>query len=101
MTNLDDKQDQGIKITVITWNPDAYGYGDASYWSMLQEQMRTSGIEIQTEEDYCEHYCIIDRKIVWYGSMNFLGKEDANDNLMRICSESVASELMEMTFGVN
>lgn len=101
LKNLGDKQDQGIKITVITWNPDAYGYGDASYWSMLQEQMRTSGIEIQTAEDYCEHYCIIDRKIVWYGSMNFLGKEDADDNLMRICSESVASELMEMTFGVN
>ena len=50
-------------------------------------------------EDYCDHYCIIDKEIVWYGSMNFLGKEDSQDNLMRICSKSIAGELLEMTFG--
>ena len=50
-------------------------------------------------EDYCQHYCIIDRNIVWYGSMNFLGKEDSEDNLMRVCSKDIASELLELTFG--
>lgn len=41
---------------------------------------------------------IIDMEIVWYGSMNFLGKEDSEDNLMRICSKEIASELLELTF---
>lgn len=50
-------------------------------------------------EDYCERYCIIDRNIVWYGSTNLLEKEDAEDNLMRVCSESIAAELLELTFG--
>lgn len=50
-------------------------------------------------EDYCDHYCIVDKEIVWYGSMNFLGKEDSEDNLMRVCSKNIASELIEMTFG--
>lgn len=27
----------------------------------------------ERNEDYCEHYCIIDYQAVWYGSMNFLG----------------------------
>lgn len=50
-------------------------------------------------EDYCEHYCIVDREVVWYGSMNFLGKEDVEDNLMRVCDKKIAAELLEMTFG--
>ena len=46
----------------------------------------------------CQRYCIIDKEIVWYGGLNFLGKADIEDNLMRIESGSVASELLEMTF---
>lgn len=42
---------------------------------------------------------IIDHQNVWYGSMNFLGKEDAEDNLMRISDRKIANELLEMTFG--
>ena len=38
-------------------------------------------------------------EIVWYGSMNMLWKEDAEDNLMRVCSKDIAAELLEMTFG--
>ena len=50
-------------------------------------------------EDYSEHYCIIDHQVVWYGRTNFLGKEDAEDNLMRIADGEIANELLEMTFG--
>lgn len=46
--------------------------------------MRNSGFEMNLVEDYCQHYCIVDREVVWYGSMNFLGKEDSEDNLMRV-----------------
>ncbi len=41
---------------------------------------------------------MIDNEIVWYGSMNLLSKEDDEDNLMRVCSKDIASELLEMTF---
>lgn len=44
-------------------------------------------------------YCIVDREVVWYGSMNFLGKEDSEDNPMRVCSKEIAAELLELTFG--
>ncbi len=96
---LKEKQEAGIEIIIITWKPDCYGYGDSTYWQELQEQMRKAGFGMNLVEDYCEHYCIIDRQIVWYGSMNFLGKEDAEDNLMRISDGKIANELLEMTFG--
>ncbi len=69
------------------------------YWMELHEKMRRSGFEMSLVNDYCQRYCIIDREVVWYGSMNFLGKEDINDNLMRISSKGVAAELLELTFG--
>lgn len=96
---LKEKQEAGIKIVIVTWKSDSYGYGDSAYWQELHEQMRRAGFEMNLVEDYCEHYCIIDRQVVWYGSMNFLGKEDAEDNLMRIADEKIANELLEMTFG--
>ena len=30
---------------------------------------------------------------------HLLSKEDAEDNLMRVCSKEIAAELLEMTFG--
>lgn len=76
-----------------------HGFGDSVYWMELQERMRDAGFEMNLVEDYCMHYCIIDRELVWYGSMNFLGKEDAEDNLMRVSDRAITSELLETTFG--
>lgn len=96
---LKQKQESGLKIVIATWKPDCYGYGDSAYWHELQEQMRKAGFEVNLAEEYCSHYCIVDREIVWYGSMNFLGKEDAEDNLMRVADKNIAAELLELTFG--
>ncbi len=65
----------------------------------LMERLRKAGFEIWLVEDSCEHYAVIDHEIVWYGNMNLLSKEDADDNLMRVCSREIAAELLEMTFG--
>ena len=67
----------------------------------LHEEMRMEGIYVEQKEDFCEHYAVIDNEIVWYGSMNLLGKENAEDNLMRVVSKDIAAELMEITFGIS
>ena len=95
---LKEKQEAGLRIVIVTWKPDMYGFGDSEYWMELQERMRRNGFEMNLVEDYCQHYCIVDQEIVWYGSMNFLGKEDIEDNLMRVKSKEIANELLELTF---
>ena len=86
-------------MTIVTWHPDAYKYGRDDVRMELMERLRKAGFEIRLVEETCEHYAVIDRNIVWYGSMNLLSKEDAEDNLMRVCSKDIAAELLEMTFG--
>ncbi len=96
---LGKRQELGVKVTIVTWHPDAYKYGRDDVRMELMERLRKAGFEIQLVEETCEHYAVIDRNIVWYGSMNLLSKEDAEDNLMRVCSKDIAAELLEMTFG--
>ena len=83
----------------MSWEPDSYGFGDAGFWMQLHEEMRQAGFYMKTVEDTCEHFAIIDQEIVWYGSMNLLAKAKIDDSMMRVQSQSIAAELMELTFG--
>ena len=96
---LGKRQELGTKVTIVTWHPDAYKYGRADVRMGLMEKMRKAGFEVKLVEESCDHFAVIDKEIVWYGSMNLLSKEDAEDNLMRVCSKEIAAELLEMTFG--
>ena len=44
---------------------------------------------------YRERFAVIDRSIVWYGSMTLLSNEKDDDSLMRINNPAVAEELLE------
>ncbi len=96
---LQDRQAAGVEITIVSWEPDSYGFGDAGFWMQLHEEMRQAGFYMKTVEDTCEHFAIIDQEIVWYGSMNLLAKAKIDDSMMRVQSQSIAAELMELTFG--
>ena len=96
---LGKRRELGVKVTIVTWHPDAYKYGKDDVRMELMERLRKAGFEIRLVEESCEHYAVIDNEIVWYGSVSLLSKEDAEDNLMRVCSKDIAAELLEMTFG--
>lgn len=96
---LRERMKRGLVATIVTWYPDAYKYGQSENRMNLLEALRRAGFQIRLVEENCEHYAIIDSEIVWYGSMNLLSKEDAEDNLMRVKSKKIAQELLEISFG--
>lgn len=98
---LKEKQASGVQITIVTWTPDSYGFGDAAYWMQLHEDMRKAGFYIKTVEESCERFAVIDQKVVWYGNINLLAKDRVDDSIMRVLSNEIAGELMEITFGNN
>jgi len=87
-----------LKITVVTWAPEVYRYGRDEVRIELMNRLKAAGFKLLTVEDNCERFAIIDRDIVWYGSMNLLSKADVEDNLMRVVDREIAAELLEMTF---
>ncbi len=87
-----------LKITIVTWAPEVYKYGRDEVRIELMNRLNVAGFKLLTVEDNCERFAIIDREIVWYGSMNLLSKADVEDNLMRVVSKDIATELLELTF---
>ncbi len=96
-----EKQTLGVQVTIVTWTPDSYGYGDAAYWMQLHEDMRKAGFYIKTVEESCERFAVIDQEVVWYGNINLLARDKVDGSIMRVLSKEIASELMELTFGNN
>lgn len=94
---LKGRQESGVAVAVITINPDMTGYGDLIELNILIDEMRRNGINVRVTDDECEHYAVIDKRLVWHGGMNLLGKADVYDNLIRIENEQAAAELLEMT----
>ena len=92
-------QEKGVTITVLTWNPDSYNFGSSIHKMEILRALNEAGIEVVLKEENCLHFAVIDNSIVWYGSLNLLGKEDVEDNIMRIYSDEIAAELFELSFG--
>jgi len=92
------RQEKGIKITIITEDPDNKMTGNPAYLISLMHQLLNAGINIGYTDNVNEHYAVIDKSLVWHGGMNLLGKADVWDNLIRVIDIQAASELLERSF---
>ena len=91
------KQEDGIKVTVITSDADNNALensDDAIVLKMIMD-MKNAGFYVYCKDSVEECFAIIDDDLVWYGGVNLLGKEDVRDNLIRLKDAKVAAELEE------
>ena len=96
---IKERQEEGVKVTVITTDPEEIIYGNSDICYELIREMEQIGINVITKTEVEERFAVIDNELVWHGGMNLLGKVDVWDNLMRIKSQEVAAELLEMSIG--
>ncbi|MCD8153497.1 MAG: hypothetical protein LUF78_02170 [Clostridiales bacterium] len=91
--------ESGVRITVITTDPEEVAYGSANICYELVDRMRKAGIEVVAKTEVEEHFAVLDDELVWHGGMNLLGKADVWDNLMRTRDYQAAAELLEIALG--
>lgn len=94
---IKERQEEGVKVTVITTDPEEIIYGNSDICYELIREMEQIGINVITKTEVEERFAVIDDELVWHGGMNLLGKVDVWDNLMRIKNQEVAAELLEMS----
>jgi len=92
------RQEKGVKVTIITENPDNKLTGNPVYLLELIQQLRGVGMNVGFMDNVNEHYAVIDKSLVWHGGMNLLGKADVWDNLIRVKDAGAAAELLEISF---
>lgn len=92
------KQEKGIKVSILTLSSDIYPESRKAVTKDLINKLIENGISVKSNENAHEHFAVIDKEIVWYGSVNLLSREKEDDNIMRIVSKEIAEELLEIGF---
>ena len=55
------------------------------------DMLETAGVAVSAKENISQRLAVFDEKILWYGSINFLGYSEAEDCSIRICNTQIAS----------
>lgn len=63
-----------------------------------KNEMLLSGVQVNVKEKLSLHASIIDKSVVWYGSVNYLGYNVEDDHAMRIMESSIAEEVIEILY---
>ncbi|MDR1700051.1 MAG: phospholipase D-like domain-containing protein [Lachnoclostridium sp.] len=92
------RQMDGVEVRVLTLPYENYPESRIEITKALVAELRQAGIDVMMKWGLHEHFAVIDRRIVWYGSLNLLSRAKEQDNLMRVQSEEIADELLEMSF---
>lgn len=59
-------------------------------------KFRANGITVNVKPDINFNCCIIDKKDIWYGSVNFLGYHSAEDNVITFHDAETAKDILEL-----
>jgi len=92
------RQLNGVNVKVLTLPYETYPESRIEITKELITELKQSGIDVRLKSDLHEHFAVIDRNIVWYGSINLLSKAKEEDSLMRVPSSEIADELLEIGF---
>ncbi|HOT75803.1 MAG TPA: DEAD/DEAH box helicase family protein, partial [Candidatus Wallbacteria bacterium] len=85
----------GASITVITRPPEDFTGGVAEMVRALTRLLNAADIKVVFKSKMHQKYTIIDQKIVWYGSVNFLSYGFGEESVMRLESFEIAAELLD------
>ncbi len=84
-----------VRITVNTRHPSEHDSPfDAQAWQAI-EQMQDIGVEVLFTGGHHRKLVIVDRKILWEGSLNALSQNDSCEVMRRIESELLAQQMIE------
>ena len=84
-----------VKITIITRPAAEYKEDRRSSLENLFSTIDTAGIRLVFKSNIHQKFTIIDNKITWYGSINFLSFGSSEESIMRLESSSIAHELIQ------
>jgi phosphatidylserine/phosphatidylglycerophosphate/cardiolipin synthase-like enzyme len=85
----------GAGIAVITRPADAFSAETQPKVAALIGELKNGGVKVVLMDNIHQKYAVIDYRIVWYGSINFLSYGKSEESVMRFENEEIAGELLE------
>lgn len=86
---------KGVHVAVVT--SDESGFKPETWQKICKavQVLKDNGTEIQLQPKVYQRYAIIDKRILWYGGINYLGFEKTANGAMRLSSPELAKELTD------
>ena len=85
-----------VKVTIMTRPTSDFKEADALKLQATFDILKNVGIEIVFKSNIHQKFTVVDQKIVWYGSINFLSYGSAEESVMRLESSNIANELLKI-----
>ena len=82
---------KGVRIQISACKPN----DESKQKKLLQcvKILEDAGVQVALKDSFSQKIAIIDEKILWYGSVNFLGYTETDECCMRIINAQIASEV--------
>lgn len=82
-----------VNVTIVMRPP--ADYKEDAALQVLLASLESTGVQTIFKSGIHQKFAIIDRRIVWYGSINLLGYGRSEETLMRLESVAIAGELLK------
>ena len=86
---------RNVRIAVYTLAAERYPEEQQGIIAELICMMRDQNVWVEALPALHEHFAILDRQTVWYGSANLLSRAKEEDNMIRIVDAEVCDALLE------
>ena len=96
---LFEAQWRSVKITILTRPPSSFQGASRASAEAAHSALSALGVHLQFQSDIHQKYAVIDGRIVWYGSINFLSFGASQESIMRLVSSSIANALQKRQEG--
>ncbi len=87
--------ERNVSISVYTLASDQYPEGQQETTSSLIQMLKDHGVWVTESARLHEHFAVIDRHVIWYGSANLLSRSREEDDMIRLPDPEVAQMLLE------
>ena len=85
----------GVRVTVVTRPPEDFKENERDAVIICTELLQKSGITVKYKSDFHQKFTVIDKFVVWYGSVNFLSFGTHEESIMRFENADIAGQLMD------
>ena len=93
--NFSAMKSKDASISLITYPASHYSDDIKDRIENIHNRLNMAGIKVSFADYIPSRYAVIDKEILWYGSMNLVSNIKEDDDEMRIVSRSVAKALIE------
>ena len=66
--------------------------------SKKEERLKETGVSIRVDDSLAIDVAIIDKSLIWYGSVNYLGYNTDENNAIRIYNSALAENVLEVLY---